>query len=711
MAPKSSVFLMVLLLLASCGPAETGADLKPYNPDYAERFADLRVIQYDVPGFESLTLQQKKLLYYLSQATRAGRDIYYDQNYRHNLRVRKTIEAILEHYEGNRGDAHWAEFLVYAKRFFYSNGIHHHYAEEKIIPGCPPEYFAELVRDVPPEALPLDDGMGPQELIDRLTPILYDPNLNAKRVVKTAGVDVVHESAVNYYQGVTQAEAEAFYADMRAGDPDPDRPPSHGLNSRLVKLDGPVTLAWRAPGALPAVRPGAGDIVELPWCIGGTYHPTGLPGLYREALEEVVFWLEKASDVAENEQQQQAIELLIEYYRTGDLDTWDSYNIAWLRDTEGTIDYIHGFIEVYKDPIGLKGYYEGIVQMTDPEASERIRKLSQEAQWFEDNAPLVPEHKKPDVRGISARVITVVQEGGATAPNTPIGVNLPNANWIRAEHGSKSVSLDNIVNAINQSTGSGSLDEFAWDEEEVRLGREYGILAGKLHTDMHEVIGHASGQINPGIGTPSETLKNYANTLEEARADAFALYFALDPKLVDLGLSPSTDAGRAQYASYIRNGLMLQLRRVELGRALEQDHMRNRQLIASWAYALGGDRNVIERRVRDGKTFFVITDFEALREIFGQQLREIQRIKSEGDFAAGQRLVEMYGVKIDAALHAEVIERYARLDLAPYTGFIQPELIPVEENGEIVDVQLSYPDDFVGQMLDFGRRYAFLPVP
>lgn len=709
----ASLYLLpILLLLAACRPEPQALpDLQPYDPDYAERFADLRVIQYDVPGFEQLTLQQKKLVYYLAQSVLAGRDVYYDQNYKHNLRIRKTLEAILEHYGGDREGADWEAFLTYAKRFFFSNGVHHHYGEAKFLLTCPQTYFGDLVRSVPAEFLPLDGGLTPEGLVELLQPILYDPDVDARRVVKTEGVDLVQASAVNFYEGVTQAEVEAYYAAARAADPNPEQAVSHGLNSRVVKLSGSPSYAYRTADGIPATPPGPGDLVEYPWCVGGEFHPTGLPCLYHEAIEEMVGWLRKAADVAENPAQQQALELLIEYYQTGDLAAWDAFNIAWVNSTEGDIDFIHGFVENYSDPLGIKAYYEGIIQMTDREASVRIQALAKEAQWFEDASPLIEEHKKANVTGISARVITVAQEGGGTAPNTPIGVNLPNADWIRSSQGSKSVSLDNIVDAYDRAAGRGVLDEFAWDEEEIRLGTEHGALAGKLHTDLHEVVGHASGQINPGVGTPAETLKNYANTLEEARADAFALYYAMDSKLEELGLVTTSDVGKAEYARYIRNGLMLQLRRVEPGHDIEEDHMRNRQLIAAWAYEMGKEGNVIERRERDGKTFFVITDYPALRALFGQQLRELQRIKSEGDFEAGRALVESYGVKVDPALHAEVLERYARLDIPPFTGFIQPQLIPIEQDGEMVDVLVSYPDDFVAQMLDYGKRFAFLPVP
>ncbi|MFH0946607.1 MAG: dihydrofolate reductase [Planctomycetota bacterium] len=644
----------------------------------ADRFADLRVLRYQVPGFEDLALEKKKLCYYLYEAALSGREIIYDQKYRYNLAIKRTLEQIVRHYPGNRETDDFQNFMVYVKRVWFSNGIHHHYGNRKFKPGFSFETFASYARESTKGRFPTRDGQSLEELLAELRPVMFDPSVDAKLVNKEAGVDLVTTSAVNFYQGVTQAEVEAFYAAM--GDPSDPRPPSYGLNSQLVKQDG--------------------KLVERVWKVGG---------MYDAALSRVVHWLKKASKVAENEEQRQALDLLIKFHQSGDLKDYDDYSIAWVRDTASEVDVVNAFIEVYNDAMGYRGSFEAVVSVRDPIATQRVEKIAENAQWFEDNSPLMPEHKKAVVKGITGKAINVVVEAGDSSPSTPIGINLPNANWIRAEHGSKSVTLANIVNAYNQAQG-GSLAEFAYDSEELELGKEYGELGGMLHTDMHEVIGHASGQINPGIGTPQETLKNYSSTLEEARADLVALYYLMDQKLVDLGLVPSLDVGRAQYNGFIRNGLMLQLRRLELGDQVEEDHMRNRQLVARWALEKGADRKVIERKEKDGKTCFVINDHEALRELFGQLLREIQRIVSEGDFAAGQALVEKYGVKVDLELHREVLKRYEALNVAAYSGFINPRLEPVKQDGRIVDVNIEYPADFTEQMLEYAEKYAFLPT-
>ncbi|HEX6999048.1 MAG TPA: dihydrofolate reductase [Gammaproteobacteria bacterium] len=643
----------------------------------AERFADLRILRYRVPGFEDLDLRTKTLLYYLYEAALSGREIIYDQKYRYNLAIKRTLEQIVRSYPGDRSEPAFQALLVYLKRVWFSNGIHHHYNNDKFVPGFT---FDDLRRFVAatPGPFPVREGQSVEELLEELRPVMFDPTVDAKLVEKSGDVDVVASSAVNFYSGVTQAEVEAYYAERK--DPSDDTPVSFGLNSRLVGTpDGPVEQVWR---------------------VGGRY---------TEALERVVEWLEKAAGAAENDAQRTALEKLVQYYRSGDLEDWDEYNVAWVRDADSLVDTINGFIEVYHDPLGMRGSYEAVVSFRDPVATRRIETIAANAQWFEDHSPILPEHKKPDVTGITGKVINVVVEAGDASPATPIGINLPNADWIRRQHGSKSVYLANIVTAYDLVRGAVE-QEFAWDAEEVARGERYGEQVSALMTDMHEVVGHASGQLEPGVGPLHETLRNYGSTLEEARADLVALYYILDPKLVELGLLPSTEAGRISYDRYIRNGLMEQLNRVPLGGNVEEDHMRNRQLIAAWAYERGRANDVIERRTRDGKTYFVVRDYAALRELFGQLLREIQRIKSEGDYAAAQALVETYGVRVDRALHEEVLARYERLDIPPYAGFINPRLVPVMEDGRIVDVRIEYPEDFTEQMLEYAERYAFLPT-
>ena len=643
-----------------------------------ERFADLRILRYRVPGFEELSLNRKKLVYCLYEAALCGREIIYDQKYRYNLPIKRLLEQIVRAWPGNRDSEAFGKLLVYLKRIWFSNGIHHHYSGDKFDPGFSPEDLEAFVKATP-GPWPTRPGQTIDDLLEELKPVIFDPKVDAKLVNKARGADLVRDSAVNFYSpDLTQREVERFYA--KRIDPRDPHPVSHGLNSKLV-------------------RGGNGELEERVWKVGG---------LYTQALEKVVAWLEKALPLAENDAQRESLRRLITYYRTGDLRDWDAYNIAWVADTASDIDTINGFIEVYNDPMGYHGSWESVVQVRDPIATRRIETIASAAQWFEDHSPLLPAHKKPHVKGISARVINVVVEGGDASPATPIGINLPNANWIRAEHGSKSVNLANIVAAYNHVAGA-SLHEFAWSQEEIAREKKYGELADALHTDMHEVIGHASGRLNPGVGTPKETLKNYASTLEEARADLVALYYLMDEKLIDLGLMPSLEVGKAAYDGYIKNGLMLQLRRIKPGRDIEEDHMRNRQLVARWVMERGAPKKVIERKQRDGKTYFVINDYEGLRALFGDLLREIQRIKSEGDFAAGQHLVETYGVKVDPELHREVLARYAKLDVPSYSGFINPRLTPVIENGRIIDVRITYPEDFKEQMLRYAREYAFLP--
>ena len=643
-----------------------------------DRFADVQILRYKVAGFEDMDIQKKKLAYYLYQAALCGRDIIYDQNYKHNIRIRKTIEAIYSSYTGVKSGTDWNQFEVYAKRVWFSNGIHHHYATTKIIPDFSEAYLAQLINDSEESALPLKDLDGKQGLIELLTPIIYDPNVDAKRVNLESEVDLLETSANNFYEGLTQPEAQEYYQSLKKdGD---DMPPMYGLNSKLVKENGQVT--------------------EQVYKVGG---------LYSGAIEKIVYWLGKAVDVTENDTQKQALELLIKFYNTGDLKDFDEYCKAWVKDTNSVIDVVNGFIEVYGDPLGYKGAFESVVSMKDMEATERMAALAKEAKWFEINSPIMDVHKKEDVKGISYKVITVIVEGGDAAPSTPIGINLPNSNWIRKEYGSKSVSLGNIVEAYNAASSGGTLDEFYYTEEERARVKEYGKLAGKMHTALHEVIGHGSGQLEPGVATPSETLKNYRSSLEEARADLVSLYFMTDPKLVELGLIQSIEVGKAEYDTYIKNGLQLQLRRLENGANIEQAHMRNRHTVSSWVYDRGKADNVIEKIVENGKTYFVIRDYEKLRDLFGQLLLEVQRIKSQGDFEAGKNLIESYGVIVDQSMLMEVKERYEKLNTSPYSGFVQPKLVARMNGDEITDVTLEYADSFEGQMLEYGREYSFLP--
>lgn len=635
-----------------------------------DQFADVRILRYQVPGWEQLSLQQKQLAYYLNMAGLAGRDILWDQNHRHNLQVRRALERILREHKGDRTGAEWTDFLTYAKQVFFSNGIHHHYSNDKHEPAFSRGYFEALLK-----------GCGATLPAEVLT-TMFDPAVAAKKVSLEAGKDLVQASAVNFYgPGVTQAEVEAFYAAREKQD-DPAMPLAHGLNSRIV-------------------RGADGRLQEQVYKVGGLYGP---------ALEESVKWLEKAAAVAENPQQRKAIDVLIQYYRTGDLRTWDDFNIAWVRDTTNSVDFILGFVEVYNDPLGKRGSYESIVEVNDPEATRNMLAIQRNAQWFEDNSPLMPEHKKRNVVGITYRFINTAGESGDAAPSTPVGVNLPNANWIRAAHGSKSVSLGNISEAYEKSAGSSTLEVFCHDAEEIARAKAHGALAGKLHTALHEVVGHASGQLEPGVGETDQTLKSYASTLEEGRADLVALYFIMDPKLVELGVMPSLEVGMAEYDGYLRNGLLVQLRRIKPGKDIEEAHMRNRMWVSAWVVEKGLKEGVVAKVVRDGATYYDIRDYQKLRTLFGELLREVQRIKSQGDHEAGKALVETYGVKVDPAVHAEVLKRAERIRTAPYAGFIQPQMVPVlDASGGITDVKLEFPDDFVKQMLHFGEKHSFLP--
>tara|TARA_Y100000746_G_scaffold222733_1_gene223477 strand:+ start:11142 stop:13085 length:1944 start_codon:yes stop_codon:yes gene_type:complete len=632
-----------------------------------DEFADLKVIRYQIPGWDELTLKEKKLVYYLTEAGLAGRDIMYDQNYRHNLEIRSALENIHAKFDGDRSSENWEEFKTYLKRVWFSSGIHHHYSNDKLKPGFTYDYLKELMKSTSTDLA--------NEAIDAM---FNDKDL--KKVNKAKDVDNVLLSAVNFYgPDVTSEDVESFYSKVKS--PDPTRPLSHGLNSKLVKEDGVLK--------------------ELVYKSGG---------LYGEAIDEITKWLTLAAGVAENKPQGDALRLLIEYYNTGDLQTWDDYNVAWTKATDGNIDYINSFIEVYNDPLGYRGSYENIVQINDFDMSRKMSVLSDNAQWFEDNSSLIDEHKKKNVVGVTYKTVNVAGESGDASPSTPIGVNLPNANWIRAEVGSKSVSLGNIINAYNNSGSSGRLREFANDDNEYDLEVKHGQLADKMHTALHEVIGHASGQINPGVGTPKETLKNYSSTMEEGRADLVGLYYLYTPKLQELGLVEDwKEVGMAAYDGYIRNGLMTQLIRLDLGADVEQAHMRNRQWVSAWSFARGKEENVIEQVKRDGKTYYNINDYEKLRLIFGELLRETQRIKSEGDYEAAQDLVEGYGVKVDQEIHAEILERNKQFKGAPYSGFVNPELVPLTDSeGNIIDIEVKYVNSFEYQMMKYSEDYGFL---
>ncbi len=670
------------LALFSCTPKNKSGQQSATDTtsfDYiADRFADIQVLRYEVKGFDELTLKQKELAYYLYQAGLCGRDIFYDQKYRHGIALRKTLEGILETYKGERSGEQWDKFMVYCKRFFFANGNHHHYSADKIVPECSKDYFNELVAQSDAAVLPLN-GLTMAEYQSSLTKIVFDPTYDPKGVDLSAS-DVIKASCNNFYAGVSQQEAENYYNSLKAADS--TNRSQIGFNTQLVKKDG--------------------KLVENVWKSGGMYGP---------AIDMIIYWLGKAEKVAENPAQALTIRQLIEFYRTGDPKQFDNYNIAWVADTAASIDFVNGFIEVYQDALQKKGAFESAVSMKDMEATKRIAAISNQAQWFEDHSPIMDEHKKKNVKGITAKVITVIGEVGDAAPSTPIGINLPNNEWIREEHGSKSVSLGNIVAAYNFYRGkSPVVDEFGSGPEMAARVRKYSALAGELHTDLHEVLGHASGQINEGVGTTDQTLKNYAGVLEEARADLVGLYYIMDEKLIELGVMPSLEVGMAQYDSYIMNGMMTQLNRIELGKNLEEAHMRNRQLVAAWAFEKGANENVIEKQIREGKTYFVVNDYNKLRALFGQLLREIQRIKSEGDFEGGKNLVENYGVKVDQVLHREVLARYEKLNVAPYMGFIQPRLVAEMDGDRIKDVKVEYPADFIGQMLEFGKQYSFLPA-
>ncbi len=665
------------LLTACSGSKTTTAEADKF--DYTvEQFADLQILRYRVPGFENLSLQQKELVYYLTEAALQGRDILFDQNGKYNLRIRRTLEAVYTGYKGDKNTPDFKAMEVYLKRVWFSNGIHHHYGSEKFVPGFAPEFFKEAMLSVDASTLPLAEGQTVEQLCDELFPVIFDPAVMPKRVNQAAGEDLVLTSACNYYDGVTQKEAEDFYNAMK--DPKDETPVSYGLNSRLVKENG--------------------KIQEKIWKVGG---------LYGQAIDKIVYWLKKAEGVAENPEQKAVIAELIKFYETGDLKTFDEYAILWVKDLNSLVDFVNGFTESYGDPLGMKASWESLVNFKDMEATHRTEIISGNAQWFEDHSPVDKQFKKDEVKGVSAKVITAAILAGDLYPATAIGINLPNSNWIRSHHGSKSVTIGNITDAYNKAAhGNGFNEEFVYSDAELQLIDKYADLTGELHTDLHECLGHGSGKLLPGVDP--DALKAYGSTIEEARADLFGLYYVADPKLVELGLTPNEDAYKAEYYTYLMNGLMTQLVRIEPGNNVEEAHMRNRQLIARWVFEKGAADKVVELVKKDGKTYVVVNDYEKLRELFGELLSEIQRIKSTGDYQGAHDLVENYAVKVDPALHAEVLERYKKLNLAPYKGFVNPKYeAVVDAAGKITDVKVTYDEGYAEQMLRYSKNYSNLP--
>ncbi len=668
---KPYYLLLAIPLLFSCagGSDVPQADVPATDTVFqweVDQFEDLRILRYQIPGWDMIPLQQKKLAYYLTMSGLAGRDIMWDQNYRHNLKIRRAVEAIVR--DGQLADdgANWDAFMTYAKQMWFANGIHHHYSNQKFEPKFDRAWFEKRLAQT-------DRTLAPE-----VVEVIFDPTIDAVKVNQDTSKDLVLGSAVNFYaEDISEKEVADLYAAMAKADD--TEPVSYGLNSKVIRgVDGKLT--------------------EATWKVGG---------MYNSALERVVYWLEKAREVALNAQQEKTIGLLIKYYQTGDLKTWDDFNIEWVKETESDIDFIHGFVEVYQDPLGIKGSYEVIVQMKDPVASKRMAVLMDNAQWFEDNSPIEEKHKRKDVVGITYNFINVVGEAGDASPSTPVGVNLPNANWIRAKHGSKSVSLGNITEAYEKASGGEMMKEFGYNDEERERAKEHGALASKLHTALHEVIGHASGVMEPGKNP--DMLKNYASPMEEARADLVGLYYIMDPRMVEIGLMPSLDVAKAQYEGYLRNGLMLQLRRLKLGDNVQQAHMRNRQMVSRWVLEKGSADSTVYLLNENGKTYVRIGDYDRLRGLFGELLREVQRIKSQGDHEAAKMMIETYGVRVDQQIHAEVLRRSENIKTAPYSGFVNPVLIPVEdESGQITDIRVEQPKDFVTQMLEYGEKYSFL---
>ena len=676
---KKTALIMIITATAGLVGCKSEPQAEKQFDWVVDRFDDIKVLRYQVPDFDTLSLDEKKLIYYLNQAVLCGRDILFDQNGRYNLRIRRTLEAIEQGYTGDRNSDEFKKFEKYLKKVWFANGIHHHYSLDKFLPEFSESYFDELIAATPAEYFPQDFKPSVEAVITEIKPVMFDPTLFPKRTNQAAGADMIATSANNYYEGVTQQEVEDYY--KKIIDPNDSTPISYGLNSKLMKKNG--------------------QIVEKTWKVDG---------MYSAAIEKIVYWLEQASSVAKGAQKQ-TIDELIGYYRSGNLSQFDTYSISWVQDTLSKVDFVNGFIETYGDPLGYRASWEGLVNFRDEEATRRTETISAEAQWFEDHSPIDPKYRKEKVKGVSAKVITATILGGDCYPATPIGINLPNADWIRKDYGSKSVTIENITHAYNEAAkGNGFLEEFIYDPADIELQKRYGELSDNLHTDLHECLGHGSGQLAPGVKT--DALKNYGSTLEEARADLFALYYLGDPKLVELGLVPSFDAAKAQYLHYILNGMMTQLARIQPGKDVEEAHMRNRMLIAMWCYEKGQQGEgepVIKKVTHDGKTYIEVTDYERLRELFGELLCEIQRIKSEGDYEAGKTLVETYGVKVDQNLHNEVLKRYSNLNIEPYSGFVNPVYKPVMEKGEITDVKVEYTEGYKDQMLRYSKDYSFLP--
>ncbi len=676
---QTLALIMTAILLSACTQEKQAKTPSPEDFNYVvDHFADIEILRYRVPDFESLSLQQKELIYYLSEAALWGRDILFDQNNKYNLSLRRTLEAVYTNYRGDRHSEEFAAFIRYLKQVWMGNGMHHHYSSDKFVPQFSPDFFAEAIRSTDPAFLPLAEGQSSEELISMLTPIVFDPAVFPKRVNQAEGSDLLLTSAENYYEHVTQAEAEAFYAAMK--NPKDKTPPSYGLNSKLTKENG--------------------VLVEKTWKIGA---------MYDAALVKIVHYLELAASVAENDVQADVIRSLIDYYRTGDLRTYDAYSIKWVEDIHSSVDFVNGFTETYGDPLGIKASWESIVNFKNVEATKRTQVISSNAQWFEDNAPIPPAYRKEKVTGVSAKVITAAILAGDCYPSTPIGINLPNANWIRAAHGSKSVTIENITEAYDRaSLNNGFAREFMWSDEEMQRSEKYGALTDNLHTDLHECLGHASGKLLPGVG--KDDLKAYGSTIEEARADLFGLYYLADPKMIELGLLPDSEAYKAGYYKFMMNGLMTQLTRIQEGKDIEEAHMRNRQLIARWVYEQGAQENVVELKTKDAKTYVVINDYAKLRNLFGKLLYIIQEITSTGNYNEAQKIVEKYAVKVDPQLHHEVLQRYAQLKLAPYRGFVNPVYtLKKDKTGRISDVLISYDESYVEQNLRYSRDYSALP--
>ncbi|WP_436420989.1 dipeptidyl-peptidase 3 family protein [Petrimonas sp.] len=684
---KVFFMLSTFFLLAACTgnkPETSQVSTEPDMPDSTfqykvDRFADVEILRYYVPGFKALPLAQKELIYYLSQAALEGRDILFDQHNRYNLTIRRVCEGVYENYMGDKSSEEWKNFEIYLKQIWMASGIHHHYSEDKIMPKFSQDYFVSIVKGVDPGRMPFRDGMAADLTLKEILPVMFDAKVMPKRMNQAAGADIVATSAVNFYEGVTQKEVEDFYNAMK--DPNNNTPVSYGLNSKVVKKDGALS--------------------EQVWKLGG---------MYDKAIGRIIGWLEKAAGVAENEQQKEVINTLIAYYKSGDLKTFDDYSVKWVTDTASRVDFVNGFIETYTDPLGMKATWESMVNFKSEEASKRTQLISDNAQWFETHSPIDDKFKKEEVKGVSAKVITAAILGGDCYPATPIGINLPNANWIRRDYGSKSVTIDNITSAYdNAAQGSGFNEEFMWSDAEREQSKKYGSLTDNLHTDLHECLGHGSGKLLPGVD--GDALKAYGSPLEEARADLFALYYLGDAKLVELGLLPNADAYKAEYYKYIMNGAMTQLTRIQPGKDIEQAHMRNRALISNWVIENGKAENVVEMKQQNGKTYIVVNDYAKLRDLFGKLLSEVQRIKSEGDFEAGKKLVETYAVKVNQALHKEILDRYAKLDLAPYKGFVNPVYkLVTDENGKVTDVTISYDENYVDQQLRYSKQYSVLPL-